>query len=205
MVEDKEDFRQLPEGLKEIAEEFRERNRERLESLNFEEDKVYVVLGMHRSGTSFIAKSLYDQGVDMGTAHNMLGPNEWNKLGHYENVGFVSVNDDVLLSCGGAWNNPVGKKCIKEGFEEQRDRVESLIEDNRSSFWGWKDPRNTLTIDGWLPYLDGDVYLVATFRKPSKIAHSLYKRQGVPPSIGEELTKQYYREFIKTLKDFLEL
>ena len=71
-----------------------EDRRKELEKLGFKDTKTYIVLGMHRSGTSFISKALHDSGVDMGEG-KLMGPNEWNKLGHYENTQFVSMNSQI--------------------------------------------------------------------------------------------------------------
>ena len=43
---------------------------------------VVVVLGMHRSGTSALAKALELFGVDLG--QNLTAPNEFNPKGYFE-------------------------------------------------------------------------------------------------------------------------
>ena len=66
--------------------------------------RTFVVLGMHRSGTSLTAGGLEKIGIDMGD--NQLGANQWNPLGHFENVDFVGLNDRILNTAGGNWLDP---------------------------------------------------------------------------------------------------
>ena len=169
----------------------------------FNHNKVYIVSGMHRSGTSFLAKALKDQGVDMGK--ELLPGNRFNIDGHFENVKFVTLSGKILNEAGGQELEPPSRESIHKSADSHSDEIVSLINRSQGKFWGWKDPRNSLTMQEFLPYIDGDVYLVCIFRKPSKVAESLYKRQELPIDRGLLLSKYYIGQLIQTIKEFCSL
>jgi hypothetical protein len=69
--------------------------------------ETIVILGMHRSGTSTIARILASIGINMG--ERIMGANESNPFGHYENLDFVELNDEILINAGGSWKKPPPK------------------------------------------------------------------------------------------------
>lgn len=169
------------------------------------EKKTYVVLGMHRSATSFIARLLSEAGVDMGSPEKLMGSNEWNENGHFENVQFQIVNNDILREAGGNWENPPSEEAVRISLAANQDRIKEIIEENEGPMWGWKDPRTCLTGEGYLPHLDGDVYLICCFRKPLKVAESLQRRNGFGMLEGEHLARQYNRRLLQLIRKFLDI
>jgi hypothetical protein len=179
-----------------------------IKDLNFDHNKVYLVTGMHRSGTSFIAKALQNAGVYLGEEDAILGPNQHNPLGHYENAHFNHVSDRLLIDAGGSWDRlPPREQLDKHAEKKQwQDNLKSKVKEHERKFWGWKDPRLTATLPIILPYLDGDVYLIACFRKPSRTVKSLQKRQqGMREAHARKITDQYNKRLIETIKEFVEL
>ena len=67
-------------------------------------NKTFIVLGMHRSATSLLARGLHMSDIVMG--ERLLGKSESNKYGHWEDVDFVELNESILHSAGGTWDNP---------------------------------------------------------------------------------------------------
>ena len=61
--------------------------------------ETFIITGMHRSGTSLVARFLHLSGVDMGK--EWIDPNEDNPLGYFEDADFVSLHQRIL-----ARNNP---------------------------------------------------------------------------------------------------
>lgn len=182
----------------------RKDNKKSIEDLNFEENKNYIVLGMHRSGTSFIAKALYDQGVDMGK-NIQFGSNPFNKLGHFENQDFVFLDNEIIGATSQIWDDPPSDEKIEAQVKTRTDKIKSTIDKNKSKFWGWKHPTSVFTVDHYLPHIDGDTYLVCVFRKPDKVAESLLRRDGKPMNWGRSLAKQYNRKLIEVIKKFAEI
>ena len=113
-------------------------------------NKIVIVLGMHKSGTSMVAGSLKKLGVNMGKDTT---PDSTNPLGHFEDKEFVTLNSQILKKAGGSWTNPPAKEKILIQKEYFLRKIESLIQKQKSELWGWKDPRTCLTIELYLPYL----------------------------------------------------
>lgn len=118
---------------------------------------------------------------------------------HFENVRFVALNDEILSRLGGSWNNPPE---FPAGWEVMPE-VEALTKPAKKlikrlhgrHYWGWKDPRNSLTFPFWRRIIP-DLRLLICLRNPLEVAHSLRKRGdliGVPPFL---LWLTYYRELL---------
>ena len=62
-----------------------------------------VILGMHRSGTSVLAGSLQEAGLVLG---DVVTQAPHNKKGNRENRAIMFMQEDLLQSNGGSWDNP---------------------------------------------------------------------------------------------------
>jgi len=144
---------------------------------------------MHRSGTSIVAGILAKLGVDMG--RDLLGANYSNPTGHFENKKFIQLNNKILKSAGGGWDFPPSEEKIlvqRRKFENEIKKI--IVEEGKLLIWGWKDPRTSLTIELYLPFLKNPYFLVC-HRDNLEIANSLNKRDGLEIKQGLELTKIY--------------
>ena len=148
---------------------------------------LLCVLGMHRSGTSCLTGSLQEAGVNLGNCHTW---NPHNLKGNRENQDLVDLNDDVLAANNATWDHP----CRTVRWTgAQRDRARALIAQQTGSPWfGFKDPRTLLTLDGWLE-LFPDLRFIGIFRHPMTVAQSLYNRSGMPIQQGLGLWFEYNR------------
>lgn len=164
--------------------------------------KTFVILGMHRSATSLVAKGLASQ-LSMGS--DLLGASPSNPHGHFENRRFIALNDAILQSAGGTWDQPPSDAHINS--QEVRSKysgvIEALVreEGGTKELWGWKDPRTTLTIKLYLPYLENP-HFVACVRDPHEVAHSLEKRNGMPLRDGLQLAKVYNDRLLAFLAEW---
>ncbi|MGB0953149.1 MAG: family 2 glycosyl transferase, partial [Planctomycetota bacterium] len=139
------------------------------------------VVGMHRSGTSMVARMLEAGGVGFGPSNELAGPNEDNPYGFWEHEGIRRVNEELLAKLGGDWRNP---PCItEEGWraavtEELDQRAVALLETVAVSApaFGWKDPRTSLLLPFWLARCGTKVRPICCLRHPSSVAASLAKR-----------------------------
>lgn len=149
---------------------------------------------MHRSGTSLVSKALSDQGIDMG---DMM-------MSVYEDKDFLRLNQTLLSDINGCWNRP--PKAVDIPISEKRSRsvIKSLIANKKSQMWGWKDPRTSLTLPAYLPHLSGDVYLFCCFRKPSKVAMSLHKRDNMNLDKARDLAMEYNERIFDNVRLFLD-
>ena len=59
-------------------------------------NRVICALGMHRSGTSVVARMLNLLGVYLGTDQSVSGTSEDNPKGYWEHHAIVLLNDEIL-------------------------------------------------------------------------------------------------------------
>ncbi|KAL7428056.1 hypothetical protein ACHAXH_004167 [Discostella pseudostelligera] len=146
----------------------------------------FIVLGMHRSGTSMLSGLLVEGfGYDTGGAD--MGGSYDNEKGFYERWDVVLQNDEFLRAqnAGWSWNvldfNPeqaseqiekgivsfsAGKKALK--FLNKRLKILPYIQ---------KDPRMCITLPTWLHQLNEKPAIVFTYRHPLEVAMSLNRRE----------------------------
>jgi hypothetical protein len=156
------------------------------------------VAGMHRSGTSAIAGLLHASGVLLGDRGSFLDPAADNPAGFWEDRRFVALNEAILRAQGGGWDVPPE---LAPGWERGNAllalRVEAaaLLESRAvdpAGWWGFKDPRATLTYPFW-KLLDPHLRLVVCLRNPLEVAHSLTRRNGTSIAFGLRLWERYHR------------
>ncbi|OCR00836.1 glycosyl transferase family 1 [Oscillatoriales cyanobacterium USR001] len=134
---------------------------------------IFIIAGMHRSGTSLTASLLQKVGVNIG--EKLVGPAYGNIKGHFENVDFVEFHKSILRSQG---IDDLGCTLEKELVvsDEYLAQAEKIINNSKSnSIWGWKDPRTTLFLNFWLNLLP-DANVICIYRSPWEVVDSLYRR-----------------------------
>lgn len=152
------------------------------------------IAGMHRSGTSMIARLLNQCGLSLGPEDELLPPNEFNTEGYWENEQFVKINDELLTHFGGGWDVV---PTFPDGWEHRaeldpiRRRAEELVARfARYEPWGWKDPRSSLTIPFWRTVMP-DLRVLICVRNPLEVIVSLTKRANCSDAFGLSLWLQY--------------
>lgn len=134
-------------------------------------NNCFIVLGMHRSGTSMIAQLLSKLGVNMGV--RFREPDVHNPDGYFEDLDWRDLNHDILQAAGGTWYEPpVINDILKIAFKH---RIEALVAARSGSIWGAKDPRFCLTLPVIAPYLENPFYILVN-RNAVDIVKSLKKR-----------------------------
>lgn len=139
-----------------------------------------LILGMHRSGTSFLTSLLQKLGVSVGEV--LLAGNEGNPHGHFEDVAFLDFQRQLVRKhrVGGPYLYDEDIFCDTElKFEptdEEKAEAEALVaRQSRPGAWGWKDPRTCLLLDFWLDRLP-DAKCVLVYRHPLEVYWSFLKR-----------------------------
>lgn len=136
-----------------------------------------IVLGMHRSGTTLVARILTDLGIHMGEEV------EENR----EAVAFLQTNNELLALAGSTWYRPQRflEALSDDDFtlrctELARRRLESMGKSygnpSGASGWGFKDPRNSLTFPIWQACFS-EVRAVHVLRHGFAVATSLFRRE----------------------------
>ena len=161
--------------------------------------EVALIAGMHRSGTSMVAHLLHLCGLQLGPREELGLTDKSNRDGHWENARFLVINEAILNELGGAWDLPpsppsdwLESEPIQKLVSNARDAVAGFG-DGRT--WGWKDPRNSLTLPFWKSLIPG-LKVVVCLRNPLEVALSLRARGVSSYAFGLTLWKHYYRELL---------
>lgn len=162
-----------------------------------ENPKEIIILGMHRSGTSMLSGMLDRLGIDMGD--DQPGRQLSNPLGHFEDGDLLSLNEYIISQAGGSWDNPPPAALVQNQAAKLDDRIQEIILNKRLANpdqpWGWKDPRTSLTINLYLPYLRNP-YIIWSQRDPESISNSLWVRNKIPANEANKLTEYYQEQII---------
>jgi hypothetical protein len=137
-------------------------------------NKVLVILGMHRSGTSVVTRWLHECGLNVG--ETLLGAGVGNVEGHFEDMALYRFHRTWLerhrLPHTGFVHAPVppltadGKAELRRLIAERNARFEA---------WGWKEPRTCLFLDDYRELLPDARYLVI-FRDFRETVSSMISR-----------------------------
>jgi len=147
--------------------------------------KLIVVLGMHRSGTSVIARGLKAMGVDLG--ENLLpAMAEVNERGFWEDQDFLALNVELMALSGLDWydNCPAGRfQADDTRLEPYRSRAVQLVEDRLAIYpsFAVKDPRMAVLLPFWravFEQVECDVVYLIAIRNPRSVVDSIVRRDG---------------------------
>jgi tetratricopeptide (TPR) repeat protein len=159
-----------------------------------------LITGMHRSGTSMIARILNLTGLDLGPEDELLPAGEGNPHGFWQNQQLDQITEDVLLQLSGGWDILLPQfeedwhksKAIALAYDRAHQAISQLA---GTQPWGWKDPRASIVIPFWHTVLD-DLKTVICLRHPQEVALSLSKRVGSTQSFNYHLWLEYYRRIL---------
>ena len=158
-----------------------------------------AIVGMHRSGTSMVAKLLHQAGLHIGNEEDLMPPADENPEGFYEHLDFVRLNDEVLNAAGAGWDCPpfAGFNWETQALDPFRERARNLAETLEARLpWGWKDPRTSLTIPFWRSAV-GPFRVVAVVRNPLEVVTSLHRRNGFSTALGLTLWQIYAERILE--------
>ena len=139
-------------------------------------------------------------GLELGPESELMPAQADNPEGFWEHLGFVALNDELLSELGGAWDLPpkIDETFTSGRLDPLRLKARLLIEKFESAnVWGWKDPRNSLTLPFWDQVLP-ELKTVVVVRNPLEVAHSMHERNGTSYSFGLRLWEIYNRRLIET-------
>ena len=146
--------------------------------------RALVVAGMHRSGTSAVARVLGLLGATLPVHSG--GPADDNETGFWEPLSIVSFDDELLRSAGSSWDDvsPVPDTWFASEFAaSQYERAAALVVDEYGpeGMFVMKDPRVCRLIPFWEAALRSsniEPGFVIPIRNPLEVAASLKRRDG---------------------------
>jgi hypothetical protein len=148
--------------------------------------EAFLILGMHRSGTSAMAGTLVRLGI--APPKTLLAPAEENPKGFYESGRLTPFHDELLASAGSKWDDwrPFNDDWFKTPIaDEYTARAKVLLDDEFEGAGAFvlKDPRICRFARFWLDIFTQvgiDPKLILPFRSPLEVAQSLRTRNGFP-------------------------
>lgn len=151
-------------------------------------NKPIIIAGMHRSGTSLLARILDDLGIFMGKKIS----------GNHEAKFFQELNIWLFNELGGRWDSPPDMHFLLEN-KDMLELTTTILERSvhslafmrylgwknyffknrflriKKNLWGWKDPRNVYTLPVWLK-LFPEAKVIYIERHGVDVANSLKHR-----------------------------
>lgn len=170
-------------------------------------NKVVLVTGMHRSGTSVTAQWLYRCGLFMG--ESLVGPCIGNEDGHFEDAEFLQLHQQLLRSRQLPDTGLTPDTVPELSLAEKKELGQFIIhkQEGRQQ-WGWKEPRTSLFLNDYNQLLPGAFYFVVV-RNYNDTVNSLvtreYKIQEEKISRKKGLSKLKWKFFKrKTMEQLLQ-
>jgi GT2 family glycosyltransferase/glycosyltransferase involved in cell wall biosynthesis len=149
-----------------------------------------------------LTKLLHTCGLYLGPENELMPAQADNPDGFWEHLGFVALNDELLNELGGAWDLPpkADENFMQPPLDPLRLKAQLVIEGFASeNVWGWKDPRNSLTLPFWQNLLPRLKTLIVV-RNPLEVAYSMRERNGTSYSFGLRLWEIYNRRLVETAR-----
>lgn len=161
---------------------------------------AFVVLGMHRSGTSSVAGLLALLGAT--PPRTLMGAKPENPKGFWESEVLMAFDDEILTRAGSSWDDaePLDQSVFRgeQGDDLRRRAGEKLHEE----FGGAdtiviKDPRICRFYPFWREVLIAagyEPFVVIPVRDPAEVAASLHARNGMAVEEGLKLWRRHVED-----------
>lgn len=148
--------------------------------------KAFMVLGMHRSGTSAVAAVLHMCGATVGSG--MLKASENNPKGYFESALVLEAMDQLLEACGSFWHDWRALDLSQAPPALTAALTKRLLQNFERNFgrrdkFTVKNPRNCRAVPFWrdlLAVFESRPVAIHVLRHPFEVADSLAKRDGMP-------------------------
>lgn len=173
-------------------------------------NRVILICGMHRSGTSLVAHMLMDAGVPFGTPL-LDSPVADNVEGYGEHSEVVSLHEALLDQLGRTWHRPVGVLPLPVGWQDWPEaraataRLRAVIAHQMQgrSLWAVKDPRISRLLPMWMDVL-GEMGLapsvIVCVRHPDGVAQSLEARNRMPRAQAYDTYRAHHLDIAETVR-----
>lgn len=122
-------------------------------------NKVLVIAGMHRSGTSLITQWLRKCGLPVGD--DLMGEGIANLEGHFEDLDFVRLHEELLREIN-TDDSGLELEALPDWSAQQKQKINELIIKKNSLYtmWGFKDPRTCVFLEAYREVVPDAHYLV---------------------------------------------
>jgi hypothetical protein len=160
-----------------------------------------LILGMHRGGTSALARVVNLLGPRIGDTDDLMPAAAENRSGFWEIESLSQFNEELILHLGGRWSGPPviaddALRRLAAGTWGRRasELFSRVLPDDG---WVWKDPRACLLLPFWREVLDVDLIAVHAVRDPTEVAASLLRRNSFLEGYSIALWERYHRAALR--------
>jgi len=154
--------------------------------------KAICILGMHRSGTSAITRSINLLSAHIGQESDLVPPDYYNSEGFWERKDVVEFHESLQRKFKTTWDSviPLSEDWhLSEDIKSYKEELKDLIRNAFTEYplWAWKDPRTCIFVEVWkdvLKELDVDTVFLHIIRNPLDVVRSFeriknFNRGGV--------------------------
>jgi hypothetical protein len=160
--------------------------------------RIVLILGMHRSGTSMLARLLAALGLPLGGGL-LTHRAQDNHHGYWEQGEIVAIHEALLDGHDRTWRGPNGLRPMPEGWLDgeaartAKTRLAAIAGREvaqAGGLWGFKDPRTLRFLPLWRAITAelglAPVYVLGA-RAPAAVADSLMQRNRLSRDFAEAL------------------
>ncbi|MDC0362341.1 glycosyltransferase, partial [Halioglobus sp.] len=170
--------------------------------------KIVVVLGMHRSGTSAIAGLLEQLGANLG--ERLIPAAGDNTRGFFEDAECVALNEDILNELGLGWQSCSAivwdestLQLLQARFAERAIGIVRRLTRQGVPVVAVKDPRMSRLLPFWQQIFTR-VNVTARYlwvtRSPNAVSQSLHARNGYSEEVSLALWARYNLDIVRDTK-----
>lgn len=168
--------------------------------------KTFIVLGYGRTGSSLVAGTLRELGVNMGTKFRPA--DEANLKGFFENLDFYNLNRAVLREKeydALDWP-PKELGDFLDCKQRWKTSARRYVEQYQEELWGWKDSRTIFTWHLYEPHVENPHFIVC-YRNPEAVIASNVARSKNESPLGHrprDIWLKSIHEHYEQIEEFLQ-
>ncbi len=129
---------------------------------------IYVILGMHKSGTTLTSQILHHSGINM--VDDMNASVSYDQGNQYERESTWRLNE-AILGCTDVESIDIRPSAHLQLQASHRVQMQAIIRDchqTHQGHWGFKDPRTCLTYPLWAAELP-EHHIIAVYRSVDEL------------------------------------
>lgn len=160
-----------------------------------------LISGMHRSGTSLIARLAFEAEGDLGNPATFYPGDQWNPDGYFEQLDIHKINIPLV---NGVWGKlSYFKLPSTETILARSEKLAPLIQKYGKKYQGKiiKETRFSLTLPAWIKHGAEVEKVLICLRNPAEVANSIKKRNKTILRHGLELWYIHNKRIIETIGD----